>query len=52
LMTPAVDDAGPSVQTIFVRGIGEAKIRTGGWRRGRCIGAFRTRQDGARSASP
>jgi hypothetical protein len=35
-MTLSVDDAGPRVQTIFVRGIGEAKIRSGGGRAGRC----------------
>jgi hypothetical protein len=31
-----VDDAGPSVQTIFVRGIGEAKIRSGCGRANEC----------------
>jgi len=31
-MTPSVDDAGPRVQTIFVREIGEAKIRSGSGR--------------------
>jgi hypothetical protein len=34
-MTLSVDDAGPSVQTIFVRGIGEAKIKSGSGRAGR-----------------
>jgi hypothetical protein len=34
-MTPSVDDAGPNVQTIFVRGIGEAKIRSGSGRAGK-----------------
>jgi hypothetical protein len=33
-MTLAVDDAGPRVQTIFVRGIGEAKIRSGSGKAG------------------
>jgi len=31
-MTLSVDDAGPSVQTIFVRGIGEAKLKSGSGR--------------------
>ena len=37
LMTASDAEAGPSVQTIFVRGIGEAKIRSGSEEAGNCI---------------